>query len=30
MERKLLPIKVFDSGDECSICLELIDDNCCT
>ena len=28
--RKLLPIKVFDSGDECSICLELIDDNCCT
>jgi hypothetical protein len=30
MERKLLPIKVFDSDDECSICLELIDDNCCT
>ena len=28
--RKLLPIKVFDSDDECSICLELIDDNCCT
>ena len=30
MERKLLPIKVFDNDEECSICLELIDDNCCT
>jgi len=30
MKRKLLPIKVFENDEECSICLELIDDNCCT
>ena len=30
LKRKLLPIKEFDYDDECSICLELIDNNCCT
>ena len=30
LKRKLLPIKEFDHDDECSICLDLIDNNSCT